>query len=181
MKKLLITLLVLFPFVSFPQSDLSDELVTEIKNRVKSKASMSIAIGIIDENGRRYYTYGTKTNGGEEVDENTVYEIGSISKVFTAIMLADAVEKGRMKLDDPVQKYLPETVKISERNGEKVTLAHLSDHTSGIPRLPVNLVPSDNNNPYADYTVDNMYAYFNAYTLQRDIGSQYEYSNLAVG
>ncbi len=110
-----------------------------------------------------------------------VYEIGSITKVFTAVLLADMVERGEVALKDPVAKYLPKTAKVPERGGKQITLLDLATHKSGLPRLPSNLKPKDAANPYADYTVEDLYSFLNGYVLPREIGATYEYSNLGVG
>jgi len=91
------------------------------------------------------------------------------------------VQRGEVALTDPVAKYLPAGVKVPERGGRAITLVDLSTHTSGLPRLPSNLQPKDSTNPYADYTVEQLYQFLSTYELPRDIGSQFEYSNLGGG
>lgn len=179
MKNLFIIILIV-PFYLNAQK-LPDNVEASIKKRLEYGFSPSYAIGIIDKKGARYYNFGTKTINGAPVDEHTVYEIGSISKVFTAILLAQQVANGKMKLDDPIRKYLPADVKIPQRSGKEITLGNLSDHTSGLPRMPTNFSPSNANNPYADYTVKQLFDFISGYELTRDIGAQYEYSNLAQG
>ena len=171
------------PACSSKQAHISDEVKANIRSRIEKEKSVGIVVGLIDYKGRReYYCHGTLTQGGDEpVDENSIYEIGSISKAFTGIMLADMVLDGEMQLDAPAETYLPETVKMPERNGQKITLEHLATHTSGIARMPTNFRPADPTNPYADYTVENMYEFLSGYTLKRDIGEKYEYSNLSMG
>jgi Beta-lactamase len=112
---------------------------------------------------------------------DSVFEIGSITKVFTAILLADMADRGEVKLDDPVAMYLPADVRIPERSGRKITLLDLSTQSSGLPRMPDNLRPSNPLNPYADYTVAQMFDFLGRYQLPRDIGAEFEYSNLGVG
>jgi serine-type D-Ala-D-Ala carboxypeptidase/endopeptidase len=160
---------------------LPEDVLTNIKKRIENGHTPSIAIGIIDKNGARYYNFGTKTLNGAPVDEHSIYEIGSISKVFTGILLAQAVQDGKLKLDDPIKKYLPAEVKVPTRNGVEITLGNLSDHTSGFPRMPGNFAPANPANPFADYTVKQLYEFISGYELTRDIGDKYEYSNLAVG
>jgi len=153
-----------------------------IRFRVDHGYNVGIIVGIINPGGTRYYSYGkTAVSGNQKPDENTVFEIGSITKVFTSTLLADMVERGEMTLDDQIEKYLPKTVRAPTRKGQSITLAHLATHTSSLPRLPDNLLPSDANNPYADYSVEQMYEFLSGYTLQRDIGAQYEYSNYGGG
>lgn len=91
------------------------------------------------------------------------------------------VQRGEVALTDPVVKYLPSGVKMPERNGRQITLEDLATHTSGLPRLPSNLHPKDPANPYADYSVEQLYEFLSGYQITRDIGSQYEYSNLGGG
>jgi serine-type D-Ala-D-Ala carboxypeptidase/endopeptidase len=141
-----------------------------------------IVVGIVDANGRRIVAYGSLAkNDNRKLDGDSVFEIGSMTKVFTSLVLMNMVRRGEVALDDPISKYLPANVRVPERNGRKITLADLSTQSSGLPRLPNNLTPKDKNNPYADYTVQQMYDFLSGYTLTRDIGSQYEYSNLGVG
>jgi D-alanyl-D-alanine-carboxypeptidase/D-alanyl-D-alanine-endopeptidase len=158
------------------------DVVASIQSRIDFGLNPSIAIGIIDKDGMHYYSFGTKTVGGEPVDEHSIYEIGSISKVFTATILADNIIKGKMKADDPVSKYLPASVKVPSYSGGKViTLGNLSDHTSGLPRMPTNMSSADPTNPAADYSAELMYEFLSSYTLTREVGSEFEYSNFAVG
>jgi CubicO group peptidase (beta-lactamase class C family) len=91
------------------------------------------------------------------------------------------VERGEVSLNDPISKYLPKTVKTPTRDGKEITLLDLATQTSGLPRLPTNFERKDPQNPYADYSVDQMYSFLSSYTLTRGIGEQYEYSNLGVG
>ncbi len=138
-------------------------------------------VGIIDKDGPQYYLFGNKTEGGDPVDEHSIYEIGSISKTFTGLLLADMAVRKQLKVDDPAQKYLPASVTMPAQPGKQITLGQLSDHTSALPRLPGNMAPADPANPYADYTVEQLYTFLKSYTLTREIGSVYEYSNLAQG
>jgi CubicO group peptidase (beta-lactamase class C family) len=101
--------------------------------------------------------------------------------VFTTLLLSEMVQNGEVKLDDPAAKYLPSGDTLPERGGKQITLIDLATHTSGLPRLPGNFAPKDMGNPYADYTTDQLYSFLSHYTLTRDIGSKYEYSNLGVG
>jgi hypothetical protein len=91
------------------------------------------------------------------------------------------VENGEVALDDRIATYLPPDVATPERGGKSITLVDLATHTSGLPRLPTNMAPENAENPYADYSADQLYAFLSSYDLPRDIGSQYEYSNYGVG
>ncbi len=153
-----------------------------IRQRVADKRSAGIVVGLIESDGRtRILAFGDPGPGKPPLDGNTAFEIGSISKVFTSTVLAQMVLEGKVKLDDPVQKYLPSSVRIPTRNGKQITLGNLSMQNSGLPRMPANFSPRDPSNPYADYSVQQMYDFLSGYTLTRDPGEQFEYSNLGVG
>lgn len=148
----------------------------------RDKRSVGIAIGLIDEAGRLVVGHGKfNQNDPREPDGETVFEIGSISKVFTAILLADMVRRNEVRLEDPIQLLLPESVRVPCRDGTEISLYHLATHTSGLPRMPTNLSPSDPSNPYKNYTVDQMYECLGDTVLDSKPGTQAAYSNLGVG
>src|SRR6266699_1172004 len=102
-----------------------------------------MVIGLVDERGSRVLAVGKLDNGTrQEVDGDTVFEIGSVTKTFTTLLLQDMVERDEVKLDDPVAKYLPESVKVPARDGKQITLLNLATHTAGLPRDPSNLTPT---------------------------------------
>lgn len=181
---LLLVLVVLPVRVSRAQTSLTDDEIREIlRNRIDvGKKSVGIVVGLVDEKGTRIISYGKASKDSAQlVDGDSVFEIGSVTKVFTATLLTDMVKRGKVRLDDPISKFLPKAVKAPSRNGKEITLQHLSTQTSGLPRLPDNMLPKDPQNPYADYSVELMYKFLSSYTLTRDPGEKYEYSNLGVG
>ncbi len=146
------------------------------------RQSVGIVVGVIGPEERSVIAYGHLEKGDTRpLNGDTVFEIGSETKVFTSLLLADMVQRGEVALGDPVVKYLPPGTKMPERNGRSITLVDLATHTSGLPRLPANMFPRDPANPYADYSVEQLYQFLSGYQLIRDIGSQYEYSNLEGG
>ena len=146
------------------------------------RQSVGIVVGVTTPSGHRIISYGTRAAGdARPLDGDTVFEIGSITKVFTSLLLADAVQRGEVRLTDPVSTLLPKAVTMPVRNGRAITLEDLARHISALPRLPTNLAPKDGLNPYADYSVEQMYQFLSSVQLTRDIGAQYEYSNLGVG
>jgi CubicO group peptidase (beta-lactamase class C family) len=86
-----------------------------------------------------------------------------------------------MKLDDPVQKYLPASVKMPTRNGKQITLLHLATHTSGLPHIAENLNPQRPDQPFADYTVEELNTFLSNYQLTSDPGAKFQYSSLGAG
>src|SRR5271169_874071 len=105
-----------------------------------------------------------KLDNGSAPDGDTVYEIGSVTKTFTATLLAQAVLSGHVTLDTPVAQLLPD-LKIPSRGGKEITLGELGTQHSGLPRLPFNLLPKDPANPYADYDAAKLKAFLAGYEL----------------
>ena len=149
---------------------------------VKSPKQSGFVIGLIQDGVSRVIGHGrlseseSKAPGGD-----TVFEIGSITKTFTATLLWQEALAGTISLDDPIDRYLPKGVRPPRRNGKSITLQHLSTHRSGLPRLPGNLAPKDSSNPYADFSIDDLYDAVDSVELSEDPGERYEYSNLGVG
>lgn len=152
-----------------------------LHDRVASKRAVGMVVGTVEKGAPpRVYSAGS-SGSGVALDGNTVFEIGSITKVFTTAILADMVRRGEVGLDDPITRYLPATVRVPSRGGKQITLLDLATQSSGLPRMPNNFKPANPANPYADYTVQQMYDFLASYELPRDIGSRFEYSNLGVG
>jgi len=152
-----------------------------LKDAVDNQRTVGIVVGIIDANGQTIFSCGKTAADGRSIDGDTVFEIASVTKTFTATLLADMVKQGLVKLDDPVAKFLPENVKVPARGGKEITLLDLATHRSGLPRLPTNWAPANPLNPYADYTAERLFAFLSSYALSRDIGASFEYSNLGAG
>jgi CubicO group peptidase (beta-lactamase class C family) len=136
----------------------------------------AFVIGLVDEHGSLVVGCGRLDNRtGREFDGGTPFAIGSVTKTFTALLLQDMIARGEMNLDDPVARYLPQSVKVPTRNGKEITLRQLVLHTSGLPANPGNLGPT-----WADYTPERLYAFLSGYKLRHDPGEQYKYSNLGA-
>ena len=180
MKKIFLLLLVF----TFPCFVTAQDISKILRERLQGEPFGSgISVAVVDEAGTKFYNFGkvSKQADAKFVNENTVYEIGSVTKVFTGTLLAEAVKRGEVKLDDPISKYLPETVKTPKFGGREITLLDLTTHSSALPRLPANLKPKNPLNPYADYTAGQMYEFLGEVKLDGEIGSKIDYSNLGVG
>ncbi len=167
-----------------PKASFSDEEIkTILRERIDiAKRGVGIVVGLIDEKGTRIISYGkSAVDADKPVDGNSLFEIGSITKTFTAIVLADMAARGEVSLDDPIGKYLPKSVKTPVVNGKQITLEQLARHTSGLPRLPLNFKPKDNANPYADYSVAQLYEFLNGYEPTEPFGVVTAYSNFGTG
>jgi serine-type D-Ala-D-Ala carboxypeptidase/endopeptidase len=109
-------------------------------------------------------------------DEHALFEIGSITKGLTGLLLADMVRKGEVSLDDPVSKYAREGAQLPLRGGKELTLRDLVTHSSGLPRMPPKFMPANPRNPYADFTEDRLYEALAATEIRGSL-NHYEYTN----
>jgi CubicO group peptidase (beta-lactamase class C family) len=159
------------------------DLAALLKERVDvGRESMGLVAGILDGDRRSVAAYGSSgSENGRPLDADTGFEIGSITKVFTALLFADMVVRGEVAPGDPVAKFLPADVHVPDFEGKPITLLDLATYTSGLPRLPTNFAPIDKNNPYLDYTVGSLYAFLSSYKLGYAPGTHYEYANLGFG
>lgn len=172
--------------VSSDQQTVQDGSVLDvqsiIRDRVENGPATCLSVGIIDEKGARRFNYGTlSTTDKKQANEHTLYEIGSITKTFTALLLAHLIQTGKADLDDPIDKYLPITVNVPDWKGKKITLRHLATHTSSLPRLPTNLHANNHEEEYENYTLTDLYYFLNNYELSEPPGTRYVYSNYALG
>jgi len=157
----------------------ADRLVAPL---IEGRVSVGIVVGVLygGKTGARGYGL-MKKGGSKKPDASTIYEIGSITKVFTGILLADAVQRKLLKLNDPIQKFVPKGTTVPRFKDQQILFAHLTSHTSALPRMPVNWGGADPKDPFAHYDEDLLYAGLGETTLSRLPGKTYEYSNLAVG
>ena len=176
---------IVFSTFSFGASaeDFTNAIRASLQRRIEvEKRSVGIVVGIVDEHGSRVVSCGKMDNGtDQEVNGDTLFDIASITKPFTGLLLQDMIERGEMKLDDPVQKYLPASVKMPARNGKQITLLHLVTHTSGLPHIADNLNPKRPDQPFADYTVEELNTFLSNYQLTSDPGAKFQYSSLGAG
>lgn len=150
---------------------------------VDSESVVGLTIGVIDGSKQSVLGLGRlDVDAAGAPDARTVYEIGSISKVFTGTLLAHAVGAGQLKLDTPLPELLKAAkVKLKAEKGRSITLLDLATHRSGLPRMPTNFRPANPENPYADYDAAALRAYLVGAEPLREPEERYEYSNLAMG
>jgi CubicO group peptidase (beta-lactamase class C family) len=162
----------------------SNEQITELLAERMKHNGVGLVIGVIEPAGQRVVAYGKSgAKDGRPLDGDTVFQIGSVTKTFTALLLADMAVRGEVKLDDPASKYLPQGVAMptsGAAGARPITLHHLSTHTSGLPSMPRNFDPHGEPNPVEAYTVDNLYQFVSTFRLPREPGEKSEYSNLSV-
>lgn len=176
---------------------ITDKLKETIQSLVNNnKTNAAIVVGLVDPNGTQFYGYGNMSNANPiTVDKDTIFAIGSITKVFTTILLADMVNSGLVNLDDPIEKYFPPSVKAPTYNGQKITLENLATHTSGLPEFPGSHCVSNFNGTDDEdslqarlffiecdknYTFDQLYQDLSNTTLTSEPGLKFEYSTLGI-
>lgn len=162
-----------------------DELVDEIVSpQIESGKLIGVVVGVVD-NGKKWYGCYGRSSISELLPptENSVFEIGSITKTFTCTALASMCISGEVSLQDPVDRYLPKSVRVPAHKNRQITLGDLASQVSGLPRIPDNMgLASDlSDDPYAGYSPQDAYDFLNGYKLTRAPGAVYEYSNFGIG
>jgi len=156
------------------ESVLDRDLAVALKSGELAPATgAGVSIAIVDHGVRRFFNYGV-------AKQNSIYEIGSITKTFTGLILSQMVEQGKVKLDDPVRELLP-TGTVQKPAGSEITLLDIATQHSGLPRMPDNFKPADESNPYADYHAADMYAFLARHGVQRPDKAAFLYSNYGFG
>ncbi len=120
---------------------------------VGGKPGIGIVAGVISGKTISIYKAGDLGAGGPALNEDTVFQIGSVTKTFTATLLALMTMQGDVQLNDPIQPYLPVGIRAPSFGGTPITLLNLAEQNSGLPRLPSNLDLSNRADPYASYTL----------------------------
>lgn len=162
------------------EMDDSMNIQSLLQEYIEDSGAVGASVAIIDNGKISFYSHGKMSvDGIDLISENTVFEIGSVTKVFTALLLADMTAKGEAQLDDAIEMYLPD-IQVPERDGKKITLRHLACHTSGMPRAPDGFFSKDLSNPYADISVDDLYTCLSRCSLRAAPGEQFEYSNFGM-
>lgn len=147
--------------------------------RIDKEYTVGITVAIIDQKGIRFYNAGktSKQPGAQNINQDTLFPIASITKVFTTLLLADGIQSGIFKLYDPAQKYLP-YIKLPIYQNTEITLEQLATHTSG---LPADISSYKYDDPYAHFTPKTFYQLVSAYKLTRQPGKQFEYTDIGMG
>ncbi|MBK8741831.1 MAG: serine hydrolase [Betaproteobacteria bacterium] len=147
---------------------------------IANQVAKGVAVALVDAGGIRVVTAGAAREG-EAMTAAHLFEIGSLTKTFTGLLLAIADDKGEARLDDPVEKFLPEGLQLRDSAGAPIRLVDLATHRSGLPRLATNMQPRDPQDPYADYTEQDLYDFLRAFAPTRERNAQFEYSNIGAG
>lgn len=163
---------------------LTDQIRPLAEAYLKRAETPCVVIGLIHSGHTRVFGFGRLTKGSDRgPDGSTPFEIGSVTKVFTGLALAEMAERGQVRLDEPVSALLPDSVKVPDRGGKPITLLDLSTHRSGLPRIaPITFLKGMfSANPYADFSSAQLYAFLKSFELESDPGATFAYSNLGYG
>lgn len=152
----------------------------QVGQAVRERRIVGAEVAIVTPEGWSARGFGWATGKGQP-NERTVYEIGSVSKVFTGTLLGDMVLRREVQLGQPAQTLLPSGVSMPRSATRPITLLDLTTHMSGLPRLPPNMRRRNPEDPYADFTTDNLYEALGKTRLETEPGTANEYSNYAVG
>ena len=156
------------------QSVLDKDLAEALKSgQLAPSTGAGVSIGIVEHGVRRVFSYGA-------AKPDSIFEIGSITKTFTGLILSQLVEQGKVKFDEPVRELLPPGT-AAKPAGEEITLLDLATQHSGLPRMPDNFKPADPANPYADYRPANLYEFLAKQGVARPANPGFLYSNLGFG
>ncbi len=154
-------------------------VAAQIKPFIDAEVVSGVVVGLYDGGKREIYGFGTGPKGAPP-NGSTLFEIGSITKVFTALVLADSVQRREVNLDTAVADLLPPGVTVPSKDKQVITLQHLALHTSSLPRLPQSL-PTAAQDPYATYNEDMLYRDLIATELPTPPGTNIVYSNFGYG
>lgn len=160
------------------------DVQASVQRRVAYGYTPSVTIGMVNADGRTTWSHGTRSwDDPTPADESTLYEIASVTKTFTAVLLAQMQQAGDVELADLVSTHLPENATLPASPGEAITLEHLATHHSGLPTL--NPFPAcvfiDNANPFAHSSEQWLYEFLAGFELTRAPGDAFEYSNTGIG
>lgn len=168
--------------VPAPATDLKAVVEKHAGPIVRDKKYATVVVGVLEKDQESVFAFGERE--GKAPDRDSVYEIGSATKAFTGVLLADRVKAGVVKLDDPVQKHLPDGWTVPRRDDRDITLLHMATHTSGLPKQAdgfLKFALTEARNPYAKYDVAALKKGLTTTKLQYPIGSRHDYSNVGVG
>lgn len=164
-------------------SSVEKSTVDSLARAFKANADLpGLVVGVADTSEMHVLPYGVAAlEDSTRLHADTHFEIGSVTKVFTSLLLAEMVERDALSLSDPIGRYLPDSIDAPLVDGASIEFHHLATHTSGLPRLPSNFNPANRADPYADYTPTKLYAFLDEAQLSDPPGAAYAYSNVGAG
>jgi CubicO group peptidase (beta-lactamase class C family) len=179
------------PIIPEPDPKSNNPLISETDKTVNGLLSPFItgnkmvgaSIGVYKDGVFQQYGYGQTAIGNDSIpNDNTVFEVNSLSKAMTSILLTDALLKRGFTVDEPVSSFLPATIPPIGRDGQEILVRHLLNHTSGLPELPGNISGGWANTPMLEaYDSTDLFTYLKNFNLPTKPGTAYNYSNTGFG
>jgi CubicO group peptidase (beta-lactamase class C family) len=179
MRRLLLILIVAAPARA---EDLKAVVEKYARPLVQDRPYAALVVGVVSKDDEQVFAFGEWE--GKAPDRDSVYEIGSVTKAFTGTLLAERVQAGVVRLDDALQKHLPDEWTVPRRDDRDITLLHLATHTSGLPKQADGFLAAtfaNVRNPYAKYDQAALRKGLATTKLQSAIGARHDYSNVGVG
>lgn len=166
------------------QSELDKLVDASLVSYMQSPQNCGVSIGIVKDGVTYFYNYGEVKRDSKKIpDKSSVYELGAISTTFCGLLLAKAIQEGKLKSEDDIRKYLPWKYPELTYHKSPIRIKHLVNHTSGLPVIPENLslqAKYDSLNPYKNYTREQLFEYLKVVKIKQEPGSVCNYSNLGI-
>ena len=159
----------------------TDEALQNVlqKRLLNDRTGVCMAVAVISDTTIKAIAC-ANPKAGRAIDDQTSFEIGSITKTMTATLLASMIQSGQMSLDAPLADYLPSGTQVPSFKGKPILLRHVVTHTSGLGALPPDFTPTDASNPYANLTEKSLLASLAKVELKQAPGEVQSYSNFAM-
>jgi len=152
-----------------------------VDSRIASGDNLAISAVVVEDGEATFYSAGAIAPGGSKPDGKTQFQLGSITKAFTNLLLAEMVAAGELGYDTTIGDILGDDFTPKNPAVAQITVEALATHTSGLARLPGNLVPSDPLDPYKGYDDDALLGAIEDARNLQPLGDHYAYSNFGVG
>lgn len=174
----LLTILILTSTFSFGQ-DVSKKIDSILKDNYQKNPQVGISVGFIRNNKEYYTAYGNLNAAGQDkIDEKSLFEIASITKILTANLIAQAVMEHKIKLEDYIDHYLPKQYVLHENLKNKIKISDLASHQSGLPDIDFGkLIELNPQQPISNVTEETLSTLINTCTELKDYGT-YRYSTI---
>ncbi|MEQ9563909.1 MAG: serine hydrolase [Woeseiaceae bacterium] len=159
---------------------LNEAIQQRIRSMLERDEARAVVVGLYENGERSVIPFGEMSRSNSQPpDGDSLFEIGSVSKVFTALLAQSQVEAGRLSWDSTIGECIDD-IDFASEEVSNIRLRELASHTSGLPRIPDNMQLEDPLDPYAGYEREDLFAFLAAFAPD-SLVKQYDYSNLGAG
>ena len=170
-----------FPTMANANQPLTD-LLDSLEQAVASGTALSVRGALVQGGDITEFSFGRLApDGGAAPDGDSAYQIGSITKVFTHLLLAEMVARGKLRYETTIADLLSDEIVFADPAVGEITLLQLATHTSGLPRVPFNLMATDLTDPYANYNEQQLLTALARIGDAQVLSNQQTYSNFGAG